>query len=119
MAKDETTKKKTTSKKKTVKTSSNKKLLPSAENHMSSIDVSSTAAALVLDADNSVKVYISEHNQGENGPATYQPNEELCIALAALLQNQNFVDNTLKTFRELFEAAIAKQNYPANGIDND
>ena len=103
-------------KKKTGIMATNKKVLPSAVDHTNSIELSDTAAALVLDIDNSVKVYVSNNNQDETNNI-YAPNEELCIALAALLQNQTFVESTLKTFRELFEAAIAKKNMPVNGID--
>lgn len=110
----------TAGKKKTtgIKAKSNKKILPTATNHTSSIELSETAAALVLEADNSVKVYVSQSNQNKDNNV-YAPNEELCIALAALLQNQTFVETTFKTFRELFEAAIAKNNYPINGIDEE
>ena len=98
---------------KNIKKSKSSKILPFAKNRATSIDLADDAAAIVLNADNTVQIYVSNNNQGEEGESTtYAPNEELAIALAALLQNQVFVENTLKTFRELFEAAIAKQNFP-------
>lgn len=98
---------------KNIKKSKSSKILPFAKNRATSIDLADDAAAIVLNADNTVQIYVSNNNQGEAGESTtYAPNEELAIALAALLQNQVFVENTLKTFRELFEAAIAKQNFP-------
>jgi hypothetical protein len=45
------------------------------------------------------------------------PHEELCIAIAALLQNQSYVETTLKTFRDLFDAALAQRQKPENAID--
>lgn len=98
---------------KNIKKTKSSKILPFAKNRATSIDLADDAAAIVLNADNTVQIYVSNNNQGEEGESTtYAPNEELAIALAALLQNQVFVENTLKTFRELFEAAIAKQNFP-------
>ena len=98
---------------KNIKKTKSSKILPFAKNRATSIDLADDAAAIVLNADNTVQIYVSNNNQGEEGEsATYAPNEELAIALASLLQNQVFVENTLKTFRELFEAAIAKQNFP-------
>lgn len=98
---------------KNIKKSKSSKILPFAKNRATSIDLADDAAAIVLNADNTVQIYVSNNNQGEEGESTtYAPNEELAIALASLLQNQVFVENTLKTFRELFEAAIAKQNFP-------
>ena len=98
---------------KNIKKTKSSKILPFAKNRATSIDLADDAAAIVLNADNTVQIYVSNNNQGEEGEsATYAPNEELAIALASLLQNQVFVENTLKTFRELFEAAIAKQNPP-------
>lgn len=98
---------------KNIKKTKSSKILPFAKNRATSIDLADDAAAIVLNADNTVQIYVSNNNQGEEGETTtYAPNEELAIALAALLQNQVFVENTLKTFRELFEAAIAKQNFP-------
>lgn len=98
---------------KNIKKTKSSKILPFAKNRATSIDLADDAAAIVLNVDNTVQIYISNNNQGEEGETTtYAPNEELAIALAALLQNQVFVENTLKTFRELFEAAIAKQNFP-------
>lgn len=98
---------------KNIKKTKPSKILPFAKNRATSIDLADDAAAIVLNADNTVQIYVSNNNQGEEGETTtYAPNEELAIALAALLQNQVFVENTLKTFRELFEAAIAKQNFP-------
>ena len=117
MAKQSTKIKAVAGKKKKTGVSASKRVLPTAVDHTNSIELSDTAAALVLDTDNSVKVYVSNNNQDSTNNI-YAPNEELCIALAALLQNQTFVENTLKTFRELFEAAIAKQNMPVNGIDD-
>lgn len=98
---------------KNIKKTKSSKILPFAKNRATSIDLADDAAAIVLNADNTVQIYVSNNNQGEEGESTtYAPNEELAIALASLLQNQVFVENTLKTFRELFEAAIAKQNFP-------
>ena len=98
---------------KNIKKTKSSKILPFAKNRATSIDLADDAAAIVLNADNTVQIYVSNNNQGEEGEsATYAPNDELAIALASLLQNQVFVENTLKTFRELFEAAIAKQNFP-------
>lgn len=98
---------------KNIKKNKSSKILPFAKNRATSIDLADDAAAIVLNADNTVQIYVSNNNQGEEGESTtYAPNEELAIALASLLQNQVFVENTLKTFRELFEAAIAKQNFP-------
>lgn len=98
---------------KNIKKTKSSKVLPFAKNRATSIDLADDAAAIVLNADNTVQIYVSNNNQGEEGESTtYAPNEELAIALASLLQNQVFVENTLKTFRELFEAAIAKQNFP-------
>ena len=98
---------------KNIKKTKSSKILPFAKNRATSIDLADDAAAIVLNADNTVQIYVSNNNQGEEGEsATYAPNEELAIALASLLQNQVFVEHTLKTFRELFEAAIAKQNFP-------
>ena len=98
---------------KNIKKTKSSKILPFAKNRATSIDLADDAAAIVLNSDNTVQIYVSNNNQGEEGESTtYAPNEELAIALASLLQNQVFVENTLKTFRELFEAAIAKQNFP-------
>lgn len=98
---------------KNIKKTKSSKILPFAKNRATSIDLADDAAAIVLNADNTVQIYVSNNNQGEEGESTtYAPNEELAIALASLLQNQVFVENTIKTFRELFEAAIAKQNFP-------
>lgn len=107
-------KKTTVNKKRKTKVKSNKKVLPSVRIPDSTIDLPETSAAIVLDADNTVKVYVSSKNQSDN---TYQPNEELAIAIASLLQNEVYVETTLKTFRDLFEVAIQKENEPANGID--
>lgn len=102
---------------KNIKKTKSSKILPFAKNRATSIDLADDAAAIVLNADNTVQIYVSNNNQGEEGESTtYAPNEELAIALAALLQNQVFVENTLKTFRELFEAAIAKQNFPESQL---
>lgn len=102
---------------KNIKKTKSSKILPFAKNRATSIDLADDAAAIVLNADNTVQIYVSNNNQGEEGESTtYAPNEELAIALASLLQNQVFVENALKTFRELFEAAIAKQNFPESQL---
>lgn len=65
-------------------------------------------AALVLSPEGKVHVYVS--NNGDNG---YKQHEEIAIAFGALLQNQQFVEGSLKMFRDIFEIA----NQANNDID--
>lgn len=96
------------------------KVLKSVLDNSGSVAIPPDAAAIVLHPDGKASVYISEVNEknAENSEAVvYKPHEELCIALAALLQNQSFVQQTIKTFRDLFDEAIKMNTRPKDSID--
>ena len=60
---------------KNIKKTKSSKILPFAKNRATSIDLADDAAAIVLNADNTVQIYVSNNNQGEEGEsATYAPN---------------------------------------------
>lgn len=112
----ETKEKKTTRKKK--KTSKEpKKILKSAKDRASVIEVPEDCAALVFTPNGKINVYISEQHENEEG-TQYAQHEELAIAIAAMMQNESFVTTTLNTFRNLFEMAIQKSVVPENSIDD-
>ncbi len=97
------------------KRSSNKKrTLQTVKETSSVLRLDPDAACIIFNADNTMKVLIGEDS--EQG-GVYKPYEELCIALAALCQNPTFTEQVLKTFRDLFDAAIAKAQTPENSID--
>lgn len=102
-----------TAKKKTAKP---KKILKSGKNKETSIDVPEDCAALVLTPDGKVQVYVTAAQENEEN-STYQQHEELCIAIAALIQNEAFVTTIINTFRDLFDVAVSKQQKPENSID--
>jgi DNA-binding XRE family transcriptional regulator len=99
-----------------VKPKKTKRILKTAKDKANTIDVPEDCAAIVLTPDGKARVYISNISENEES-GTYMPHEELCIAIAALLQNQSYVETTLKTFRDLFDAAVAQRQKPEDAID--
>lgn len=88
--------------------------LPQALNHARKIEVPDEAAIIILMPDGKLEVVPSASHKDSG---IYVPHEELCIAIAALMQSEAFVETVLKTFRDLYEKAIAKSNMPHDGID--
>lgn len=115
MEAEKKTKKKTVAKKATRKSKTTKKReLPQALNHARKIEVPDEAAIIILMPDGKLEV-VPSASHTDSG--VYVPHEELCIAIAALMQSEAFVETVLKTFRDLYEKAIAQSNKPIDGID--
>ena len=99
------------------KETTNKKVLKTGKEKLNTIDLPEECSAIVLTPDGKANVYISASSEDENGQSIYAPHEELTIALAAMIQNEAFVETTIKTFRKLFDAAIQEKQKPENSID--
>lgn len=111
----EKTAKKTTRRKKSSVGNIPEKMLPTGLNKNTEIKLSASDAAIVLTEDGRCNVYLS--NESDTGKDAYEPHEELCIAIAALLQNPMYVKLTLTKFRELLDIAMNQMEKPENSID--
>lgn len=98
------------------KKKTSKKVLKQALDQARTIQVPDDAVVMIMRPNGKTEIIPSEKKTSDG---TYMQHEELLIAVAALLQNEVFVTTVLKTFRDLYEAALIKQNTPINGIDSE